>query len=120
MTTAGILELEWMRCSGNDWCSLLDVDLNSPLLQGMGVYVIWTAWGRTIYVGQGIISERLEAHRSDPIILQFRDGGLWVTWATVPNDDTRNGVERYLADQLRPAVGSAYPQVFPLAVNLPR
>jgi hypothetical protein len=31
----------------------------------------------------------------------------------------RNGVERYLANTLRPIVGSAFPDVPPIEVNLP-
>ena len=121
MAATGILHLDWMKCDDGSWCRLGGVDLGGPRLNDLlGVYVIWTARGRAIYVGQGRIRERLQGHRGDPSILQYREGELWVTWASVAAQDMRDGIERYLADRLRPAVGSAYPRVFPLAVNLPR
>jgi len=72
----------------------------------------------TVYVGQGNIADRLTQHRSDPRLLQYSSLGLFVTWAAaIPQ--LQAGIERYLADQLRPKVGEAYPNVPPVPVNLP-
>ena len=40
-----------------------------------------------------------------------------VTWAIVPANQM-DGIERYLADTLRPTVGKQYPAVLPIPVNL--
>ena len=120
MVISSTVQVEWQTCDGDDgWCRLVDVNLGS-VASGEGVYIIWTAEGRVLYVGQGNIRDRLQAHRTDPRIQQFSGGGLWVTWAYLADLATRNGVERHLADQFLPAVGEAHPRVFPLAVNHPR
>lgn len=114
--------LTWNRCEGNQWCPFLTVNLQHPHFRGMtGVYIIWhggqNPW--TVYVGQGDIADRLTEHRSDPRILQYSSLGLFVTWASVTLQPVRNGIERYLAEQLRPRVGEANPNVPPIAANLP-
>ena len=85
-----------------------------------GVYVIWhggtTPW--TVYLGQGNIAERLAAHRSDARIIKYSSLGLFVTWAAVA-PLLRDGVERFLADQLKPKEGEAHPQSAPIPVTLP-
>lgn len=43
---------------------------------------------------------------------------LLVTWASLPAA-YRGGVERYLATALTPLVGSTFPDVLPIEVNLP-
>lgn len=114
--------LTWNKCEGNVWCPFLTVNLQHPHFQNLGgVYIIWhggpTPW--TVYVGQGNnIAERITAHRSDQRILQYGSLGLFVTWASVM-PALRDGVERYLADQLRPKEGVAHPQVAPILVSLP-
>jgi hypothetical protein len=113
--------LVWNRCEGNLWCPLLTVNLQHPHFQNLGgVYIIWhsgpTPW--TVYVGQGNIADRLAHHRSDQQILKYSAWGLFVTWASVPLP-SRNGIERYLADQLQPREGVAHPDATPIVVNLP-
>ncbi len=122
MAVSREITLDWQRCNnGADWCSLATVDLANPHLDGLeGVYIIWTFKGRTIYVGQGMIRDRLQDHRDDPRIQQYANERLFVTWAAIGDPATRNGAERYLADQLVPAVGGSYPRAFPQTVNLPR
>lgn len=111
------ITLKWERCEGNVWCPLGRLNLDHPYFRGVeGVYVIWSPAGRWVRVGQGVIADRLRAHRSDPAIM--RHGELHVTWAGV-DPLYRERVERYLGDTLKPVVGSAFPNVVPLSVNLP-
>jgi hypothetical protein len=112
-------ELYWVKSKGNDWLSLDRVNLD--LVSTTGAYIIWHSGPtpRTVRVGQGDIKTRLSAHRLDPKIGAYRPhGGLWVTWAAV-SPAALNGVERYLAEQLRPLVGDRFPDVTPIPVNLP-
>lgn len=114
--------LTWNKCEGNQWCPFLTVNLQHPSFRGVtGVYIIWHGGQNpsTVYVGSGDIADRLAAHRSDPRILQYSSLGLFVTWASVTPQPIRYGIERYLAEQLRPGVGEAYPNVSPIAANLP-
>ena len=111
------LNLSWKRC-GDDahYCALKTLELHN--LTYRGVYVIWMTELRAqvIRVGQGIIADRLGAHRNDPEILAY--GDLRVTWASVP-ERYLDGVERYLADTWHPRVGDVFPKVAPIAVNPP-
>ena len=72
-------------------------------------------------IGQGIIKNRLRAHRNNPDILQYRTqtSPLYVAWAEVPWIH-RTGVEMYLHEELNPLVGEP-PQgtPIPIRVNLP-
>ena len=114
-------QLNWIKCDGNAWCTLLNLNLTHPHFEGLeGVYIIWHGGPtpRTVYVGQGIIRERLGAHRNDADILQYSKYGLFTTWAAV-DVQQRDGVERYLADSLNPLVGTAYPAVVAVHVPIP-
>jgi hypothetical protein len=85
-----------------------------------GVYVIWHGGQtpKTVYVGQGVIRDRLTAHRTDARIQAYSTLTLYVTWAAV-DASSRNGAEVYLANRLAPIVGENYPNVAPIEVNLP-
>lgn len=114
-----MLTVSWIKCGTGSWCALETVNLSA--VKTAGIYVIWHSgqppW--TVRVGQGDIVDRLTAHRSDQQVLAYRNyGGLWVTWAAVPAQSL-DGVERYLADQLRPLVGDRFPNVVSIPVNLP-
>ena len=121
-----MLTLEWYyRDSFNQSHRLFDVDLSNPHFDDLeGVYVIWFAYGfipQAIYVGQGIIKNRLYAHRNNPDILQYRTqtNPLYVTWAEVPWVH-RTGVETYLHEELNPLVGEPpRGNPIPIRVNLP-
>lgn len=116
------MKLDWVMCKGDLWCPLATVDLQS--VDAVGVYVIWKPGGlpsrNVICVGQGGIGDRLLARRGDYRV-QFHEGvpGLLVTWAAVPDQRARDGVERFLADSLRPLVGDRHPDAAPVSVNLP-
>ncbi len=116
------LQLNWGRCGDTpQWCSFDTVNLASKHFDNLeGVYIIWHGGPSpaTVRVGQGNIRDRLTAHRNDPAITRYRDQGLYVTWAAVPGGQ-RDGVERFLADQLQPKVGVVFPNAQPIRVNLP-
>jgi len=121
-----MVTLNWVTNGGrpSDWLYLNNLDLEHEAAT-FAVYVIWHgAWNtqtaaRTVRVGQGLVKSRLTAHLGDPAIRYYeRFGPLLVTWAgvTVAQAD---GVENYLANRLNPLVGERFPNVLPIAVNLP-
>lgn len=113
------MELTWLKCEGDVWCSL--TRLNLETVNEHGVYVIWHGGkpSHVVYVGQGDVADRLKEHRTNPALLRHaRKGELHVTWASVPAAQ-RDGVERYLADKYSPLEGEVHPAVAPLAVNDP-
>src|SRR6266404_1008500 len=114
-------QLFWVKC-GQDghYCDFKTVTPTSKTVEG--VYVIWHEGnpGRVVYVGQGIIWDRICQHRKNRDILACEaHGTLLITWAAVPSAHDRDGIERYLADQWSPLVGDAHPDVRPIAVNSP-
>lgn len=113
-----MLQLSWIKCQGDVWCSLLKVNLEK--VTATGVYVIWHAGDnpRTVRVGQGNIADRLSVHRNDENITQYSEHGLYVTWASV-SAKQMDGVEAYLADILNPLEGERFPEVARIAVNSP-
>ena len=116
-----MLQLTWGKCEGGEWCPFQTVNLNSPHFDNLeGVYIIWHGGQSpaTVRVGQGVIRDRIQAHRNDPAILAYAQYGLFVTWANVA-PPFRDGIERYLAETLGPKVGAAFPQAPPIQVNLP-
>ncbi len=115
------MQLSWIKCKGDVWCNLNSVNLSHSHFDYMsGVYVIWHGGSNaaTVRVGQGFIRDRLPEHRSDSEVQDFATLGLYVTWASVP-ESSRDGVEAYLAQVLKPKVGSRFPSVSPITVNLP-
>ena len=119
-TKGNIMNVSWVKCSGGNWCPLETLNLDS-VGDTAGVYMIWHSGnpGRVVRIGQGVIKDRLSAHRNDKAILAYnRLGTLHVTWAAV-SWSLRDGVERHLADTWKPLVGSAFPDVQPIAVNSP-
>lgn len=115
------MRLKWMKCLGGDWCTLEDVDLDHEHFHDLyGVYIIWHGGANpaVVYVGQGNVSARLRAHRSDSAIQQFAEHDLYVTWSSVPPVSC-DGVEAYLAYKWNPRIGRRYPATTPVAVNAP-
>lgn len=116
------MNVTWIKCgTDNHWCSLDNLDLDS-VGEVAGVYIIWHEGnpGRVVRIGQGDpIKDRLAKHRVDKEVVAYRrNGALRVTWAAVPLA-YRDNVEKYLANAWAPLVGSAFPNVLPLAVNSP-
>ena len=115
------LTVVWNKCNGDVWCNLIKLNLAHEHFDDMeGVYIIWHGGQNpaTVCVGQGFIRDRLAEHRQDPEILAYEQYTLYATWARVAANQ-RDGVERYLAETLKPKVGSRFPDVNPIAVNLP-
>ena len=112
------MNVHWVLCEGNRYCSLEGVNLAG--IRTAGVYVIWhSITGRVVYVGQGDIAQRLTQHRKDPTVLQHRTNGqLLVTWASV-DLPYRDGVEHFLWDKFDPLEGSRRPDAIPTTVNVP-
>jgi hypothetical protein len=117
---ANVLTLQWVKDAHGAWHAL-----HSDSITGVwasGVYMIWksAAPGAVVRVGQGIIRQRLSAHRADPFIVRHtpQGGRLLVSWAAVPFQ-YRDGVERYLAELYTPLEGDRFPDVPPIRVNTP-
>ena len=105
------------------WCDFFLLNLTDANVRQPGVYIIWRPNTPlpVVYVGQGQnCANRLKEHRQNQEITDHMDEkGLFVTWAKVDGgEETRERVERFLADRLKPLVG-IHSQVAPLAVNLP-
>lgn len=113
--------LNWIKCQGNVWCKLHTVNLDHQHFDNLaGVYIIWHGGEQpaTVRVGQGFIRDRLNAHRQDPVVQQYSNLTLYVTWASV-SADQRDGVERFVAKSTIPKVGDHFPDVEAIKVNLP-
>jgi hypothetical protein len=112
--------LTWIKSTQNEW---LFFESFSDLadIKTAGVYIIWHGGQnpRVVYVGKGDICARLTAHRNDKTITAYNQSGpLFVTWAAVPAAQ-QDGVERFLADRLKPLIGDRHPDVAPIPVTLP-
>jgi len=113
-----MLHFRWAKTEANGWHALGSVDLKDARIYG--VYVIWHEGdpGRVVCVGQGNIRDRLQFHRRNPEVQKFGNhGNLRVMWAAVPAHQV-DGVERYLADHLKPLIVDVRPDATPIAVNL--
>ncbi len=60
----------------------------------------------------------LREAKEDADLLKYSEYGLYATWARVPADQ-REGVVRYLYDQLNPKLITDPPAVPPVEVNIP-
>ena len=113
--------VKWNTGQKSLWCPFKTVNLND--VNEEGVYIIGCDLGKlgiaTIYVGKGDIADRLKAHRRDRAILKYAKlGTLRVTWAKI-RANSRNSVERFVADELEPLEGDRHPDDDPVEVNLP-
>ena len=85
--------------------------------------------GPTVILGQGTIYDRLSAHQRDRRVLCYGspDSPLLATWAIIQGlTQTKmlyatqlDGIERYLAETLKPLIERSYPDVAPIPVPLP-
>lgn len=117
-----MVTLNWQAYDSGDWCSFEDLDLDHPHFNNIeGVYIIWHGGNNpaVVYVGQGIIKDRISDHReNNQEILSYRNKDLYVTWAAT-DEYQRDGIERYLANTLKPLVGDEWPKKNPITVNIP-
>ncbi|MFA6325191.1 MAG: hypothetical protein WCX46_03125 [Candidatus Paceibacterota bacterium] len=112
------MQLEWIKCDGDRWCSFTNVDLSHSHFDDMkGVYVIFQKEGKVVRLGQGIVKDRISSHRKDYLITKHNP--IYVTWAKVDRSQ-RDGVEKFLANKFNPIIGDAFPNVIPITVNLPQ
>lgn len=115
------LAVFWNRCADDTWADLNAVDLDDPHFDGFeGVYVVWHGGTRpeVVCVGQGVIRERLAAHRADPAVQAYKAHTLFATWARVERP-ARAGAERFLLEATRPKLAAPLPAEPPLEINLP-
>ena len=118
------LTVRWNKCQAylvEEPCRLLDTDLGHGRFNAQGVYVVWHS-GRdagALKAGHGVIKERLQAERTDPKVLEYELNGLYFTWAANVPAEQREGVVRYLCDQLKPKAQTDMPNAEPVEVNLP-
>lgn len=115
------MNIQWNKCENDQWCPLNTVNLQHSHFDNMeGVYIIWHGGENpaTVRVGQGIIRDRLAAHRNDPDIQKYSNLSLYATWASV-TITYRDGVEAFLIQKLNPKVGERFPNRIPIEVNLP-
>jgi len=115
------MHLVWIKCTGEQWCPLLTVNLAHSHFDGLeGVYIIWHGQPdpAVVYVGQGNIRDRLTQHRQDSAILAYEKQILYVTWTRV-SSEYRDGIERFLAESWKPKVGHSYPSATLIQVNSP-
>ena len=121
-----MFQLDWGDPAGGVWRPL---STSFSDIGGTGVYIVRQTAGPTVIVGQGEIQDRLTALRNDGRILCYGSPGspLLATWAIVQGMiQTRmlysaqlDGIERYLAETLKPLVDKSYPDVAPVPVPLP-
>ena len=112
-----MLHFRWAKPE-NGWHDLNSVELEDAKVYG--VYVIWHEGdpGRVVCVGQGNIRDRLKFHRRNAEVKKFaKHGTLRVMWAAV-EVHLVDGVERYLADHLKPLVADVRRDATPIVVNL--
>lgn len=113
------LFVDWAKPLANaGWYELLTIDVST--IEGEGVYVIWDGGTnlKALYVGRGIIADRLSAHQRDQKLLNHkRSGSLLVSWAPVSSSACQ-GVERYLIETYKPFFNQKIPGEAPITVNL--
>lgn len=117
------MQLTWLKCSGDRWCLLNQLNLNEDYFELMaGVYVIWRQAGPTrkvLRVGQGYFRRRLHQHRWEQDIMSLASNKVYVTWAALDSAH-RDGAERFLLDVLQPEVApDMEPLAEPLRISLP-
>ena len=121
-----MVRLDWGDPARDVWRPL-STDFSD--VGGTGVYIVRQTTGPTVVVGQGVLKDRLSALQKDGRVLCHDSPGspLLATWAIIQGlKQTRmlyatqlDGIERYLAETLKPLVGKSYPDVAPVPVPLP-
>ena len=102
----------------SEWYRFFTKDLTE--ISGEGVYIVWEAGAssKALYVGKGIIADRLSRLRRDKKMLQYpMTAPILASWAVVPASLCA-GVERYLIDTYNPIYNVQTPNARPIVVNL--
>ena len=116
-------QLAWIdRDSRDNLYQLPTVPLSDQYFDDLaGIYIIYylkDGYVYTVYVGQGIIKDRLSAHRNDNRIQAYSSNMLYTAWAST---SIRNwdGIEKHLHDRLQPIVRELSPNANAISTNLP-
>lgn len=116
------MQMNWQKCQGEVWCKLNFVNLDHQHFDHLeGVYVIWHggATPAAVFVGKGMIRDKLKQHRVDDRIQKpYAELGLFATWASVPQQ-SQAGVEAFLIGVLKPIVQDVLPPTEPIQVRPP-
>ena len=121
-----MIRLVWGDPASNVWFPL-STDFSD--VGDAGVYIVRQTAGPTVVVGQGAIGERLSALQRDGRVLRYDSPGssLLATWASIRGMKQTSmlyaaqldGIERYLAETLKPLIEGSHPDVAPIPVPLP-
>ena len=121
-----MIRLVWGDPAGDVWRPL-GTDFSD--VGGTGVYLVRQTAGPTVILGQGVIGDRLSVLQRDARVLSYDSPGtpLQATWAIIQGlTQTKmlyatqlDGIERYLAETLKPLIERSYPDVAPIPVPLP-
>ena len=114
----GVVQLQWNKCAGAEWCLLDEVDL--ARVDAYGVFVVWrpgdmAARPSCSTSAAAHCAKRSTTCRRDPVI--GSSTGLRITWAKVDPRDV-DGVAAYLYQQLRPLWGEV-PRPAPATASEP-
>lgn len=111
--------VNWRKDNTNsNWLRLRGLDFHQ--ISEEGVYVLWHGgkFPRAIYVGQGVIAERLAEHVRSPEIWKYEGhGSILTSWASLAGQ-YRDGVERFLIETYEPYENEVTPAARRIAVNL--
>ena len=110
------MRLDWIRHPTGRWSRFAFID--PDLANTVGVFVIWQE-GRnsTVYVGQGNVRDEIVRLREEQRV--GRSDALLIAWARVSSAETRDGVERWLAEILKPEIQVPRSSRAPLRANTP-
>ena len=115
------LVVEWIQARDASWFNLDELDFDHEYFREelSGVFLIWSAPGKCLRVGQGAIAARLDSLRRDSEIRSLSlFSPLFATWARVP-EALCDGVEKYLEARFKPATGARGLEVDAIKVNDP-
>lgn len=115
------MTLTWIKCQGNAWCRLNNVNLQHQHFDGVnGVFVIWHGGGTpwTVLIGHGEIRSELASCRTNKQVQSFLNLDLFVTWSIVPADQ-QIAVVGSLANKLKPKIPPPQTTFDEVQVNLP-
>jgi hypothetical protein len=116
-----VLQLQWRKCTGGEWCRLIEVDLAK--IDPFGVFILWRNGNAGIapvvlHVGRGSLRDEIARCRREPIYHGSLEH-LFITWASVDDPRMLEAVAAYLYQHLRPIWGDVTSSATVLPVNLP-
>lgn len=66
------------------WCGFPQYNFDPVGRKARGIYTIWNREGRAVYVGQGMIADRIGEHRRSDRIAEQKP--VWSTWTRTPSE----------------------------------